>query len=189
MSEQHNEIINVIDREKIRDCIARLARGEDRRCEAELVACFWPDAQLDFGIFAGTLKEYLHWVLPGSPAVVLTQHILGQSLVELSSDNPTNASSDKSRVETHVISYHRIDSGQDGADRFRDIVIGGRYLDALEKRGNEWRIYQRTMLYDWHQDWGAAADWSQGLMGQSFSGSHFIGKTTDDYSKTFFGRA
>jgi hypothetical protein len=41
-------------------------------------------------------------------------------------------------------SNHRISMGTEE----RDTVIGGRYLDRLEKRGNEWRIAQRTMLYD-----------------------------------------
>jgi hypothetical protein len=41
----------LLDREQIRDCIARLARGEDRR-DAELIrASFWPDAAVDLGVF------------------------------------------------------------------------------------------------------------------------------------------
>ena len=35
--------------ESIRRCIARLARGEDRRDAELLRASFWPDATVDFG--------------------------------------------------------------------------------------------------------------------------------------------
>ncbi|WP_317932289.1 nuclear transport factor 2 family protein [Halioxenophilus sp. WMMB6] len=169
------ELQALLDREKIRDCIARLARGEDRRCDERIKRCFWPSATTDYGIFAGDLPAYLEWVVPGSPAVVLTQHILGQTLIQLESD-------EEAAAETHVMAYHRVNTGSEE----RDLVLGGRYLDRLEKRRGEWRIIERTMLYDWSQDWGQSADWRQGLMGMAFSGDQFIGKTFDDFSESFF---
>ncbi|MFT3929179.1 MAG: nuclear transport factor 2 family protein [Spongiibacteraceae bacterium] len=168
------ELQALLARESIRNCIIRLARGEDRR-DAELVrACFWPDASTDFGIFAGSFDEYFAWVIPGSPAIPNTQHSLGQTLIELQGD--------VALTETHVTSYHRVNMGVEE----RDTVIGGRYLDRLEKRGGEWRIAQRTMLYDWFQDWGVSIDWSQGVMGMPFSAEHFSGRAVGDYSETFF---
>lgn len=172
--DDQTELQLMLAREKIRDCIARLARGEDRRCDQRISLCFWPDATTDFGIFEGNFRQYLDWVTPGSPAVLLTQHILGQTLVQVRHK--------QAAAETHVISYHRINTGE----QERDIVIGGRYLDRLEKRNNEWRIIQRTMLYDWSQDWGQAVDWRQGMMGTPFSGEHFTGRALDDFSEHFF---
>jgi hypothetical protein len=68
----------------------------------------------------------------------------------------------------------------------RDIVIGGRYLDQMEKRGGEWRIAKRTMLYDWFQDYGASIDWAKGVMGMPFSAEHYTGRAVGDYSERFF---
>ena len=161
-------------RESLRDCIARVARGEDRRDAALISACFWPDARCDFGIFSGDFGEYLAWVVPGSPAIRVTQHVLGQSLIELQHD--------AALVETHVTAYHRVDTGAED----RDAMIGGRYLDRLEKRKTEWRIARRTMLYDWVQDVGASVDWAQGLMGMRFSADHYTGCAVGDYSEIFF---
>jgi hypothetical protein len=163
-------------REKIRDCLTRLARGEDRRDAALIAASYWPDSITDYGVFAGNFDEYLAWVVPGSPAIPATQHLLGQSHIELDGDT--------ARVETQVISYHRVDFGGE----HRDTTIGGRYLDRLEKRGGEWRIAQRTMLYDWFQDFGVSIDWSQGVMGLPFSAEHFSGRAHGDYSEVFFGK-
>ena len=42
------------------------------------------------------------------------------------------------------------------------------------------------MLYDWSQDWGAAADWSQGLVGMPLSAPHYTGRAQGDRSATFF---
>jgi hypothetical protein len=176
MSAINEEMQALLNRDKIRDCIVRLARGEDRRNAEIITACYWPDSTTDYGVFIGSFSEYLAWVVPGSPAIPVTQHILGQSLIELQGD--------KASVETHVTSYHRIDMGTE----HRDTVIGGRYLDRIEKRNGEWRIAQRTMLYDWFQDYGLSIDWSKGVMGMPFSGDHFTGRAVGDYSETFFAK-
>jgi hypothetical protein len=170
------ELQSLLDRDKITTCIVRLARGEDRR-DADLIsASYWPDSVTDYGVFKGDFAAYLAWVVPGADAITNTQHVLGQSHIELAGDG--------ARVETQVISYHRITMGE--ADQ--DTVIGGRYLDVFEKRVGDWRIASRMMLYDWYQDWGAAIDWSQGVMGMPFSKPHFSGRAKGDYSEVFFGK-
>jgi hypothetical protein len=176
MSEIAKDVSSILDRESIRDCLARLARGEDRR-DAELIrGAYWPDATDDHGIFVGTFEEYLAWVVPGSPAVLVTLHTLGQSGIDLRGDS--------AMVETHVTSYHRIDFGAE----HRDIVIGGRYLDRMERRRREWRIAKRTMLYDWQQDSGRSVDWSNGVLGMPFLVSHAVGAARGDYSAELFAQ-
>lgn len=173
----NDRIEQMLDKLDIIDCITRVARGEDRR-DAELItSCFWPDARIDLGIFNGSLSDHLEWVVPGDPALTVTLHTLGQSLVEIHGD--------QARVETHVTSYHRVNTGAEE----RDNTIGGRYLDQVEKRDGEWRIAARTMLYDWSQDFGVSVDWSQGLMGMPFSADHYTGRAHGDYSEHFFARS
>jgi hypothetical protein len=128
----------LLDRDLIRSCLARLAGGEDRR-DAELIsASYWPDSITDYGVFKGDFTAYLAWVVPGSDAIANTQHVLGQSHIELAGDN--------GRVETQVISYHRVDYG--GGDE-HDTCMGGRYIDRVERRDGEWRIALRTNLIEW----------------------------------------
>lgn len=171
-----DELKALLARDQIRDALARLARGEDRRDAQLISAAYWPDATTDFGMFAGSFDKYLAWVVPGSPAIPVTQHFLGQSVIDLQGDD--------ARVETPVTSYHRINMGKEE----RDVVIGGRYLDRFAKRSGEWRIAQRVMLYDWLKDFGVSVDWSQGVMGTPFSADHYTGKAVGDYSEIFFGQ-
>ena len=173
-----NTIENMLDRDQIRCCIARLARGEDRRDASLITASYWSDSVTDYGVFKGSFDEYLAWVVPGADAITNTQHHIGQSHIE--PDGTT------AKVETQVISYHRIDFGNSAE---HDVVIGGRYLDIFEKRGDDWRIASRMMLYDWYQDWGASVDWSHGVIGMPFSAPHFSGRSHDDYSAQFFGKS
>lgn len=176
------QLTDLLDRDAVRCSIVTLARGEDRRDAALISSAYWPDAVTDYGMFKGSFDEYLAWVVPGAEPITNTQHVLGQSYIELSDGT--------ARVETQVISYHRVDYG--GGDE-HDMVIGGRYLDLFEKRASEnggslWRIAARTMLYDWYQDWGAAIDWSQGVMGMPFSEPYFSGRAHGDWSVDFFGK-
>ena len=179
MSEETNERLAAwLDRLDIQDCIARLARGEDRRSADLISGSFSPDAVIDMGVFKGSFDEYLSWVVPGDPSLPVTVHSLGQSVIELKGESAL--------AETLVNSYHRVNTGEEE----RDTAIGGRYLDRLEKRDGQWRIVERTLLYDWFMDYGLAADWSQGVMGLPFAGDHYTGKSKidADYSEVFFAQ-
>lgn len=174
MTEMTAALAELLDREAIRDCIARLARGEDRRDAGLISSAFWPDATTDYGVFQGSFADYLAWVVPGADAITNTQHVVGQTFIALEGD--------KAKAESQVVSYHRVDMGAGE----RDTCIGGRYLDRFERRGGEWRIAARTMLYDWFQDWGDAIDWSQGVMGLPFTDPRYPGRSKGDWSETFF---
>ena len=175
MSIHTRELTELRDREKIRDCLARLARGEDRRNTELITGAYRPCALIDYGIFIGTFDEYLAWVVPGSPDIPVTQHVLGQSFIDLYADTAL--------VETHVLAYHRIATPAG----HRDSMIGGRYLDWMEKLGSEWRIAERTMLYDWFRDFGDAVDWSAGLMGMPFDTNRYAGRVVGDPSECILG--
>lgn len=164
----------LIDREAIRDVITRVARGEDRRHEGLLRGAFWNDARIDLAVFEGSFDDYLGWVVPGSDAIKVTLHTLGQSMIALRGD--------RAKAETHVTSYHRVDMGGEE----RDSVIGGRYLDTLEKRDGAWGIASRIMLYDWFRDDGVATDWRQGVMGMPFLADHYTGRAHGDFSSDWF---
>ena len=180
MDTQAQQLAQMLARDSIRNCIASLARGEDRRDAQLISSAYWQDAYIDFGMFEGPFETYLGFVVPGDPSLPCTLHVLGQTHIEF----PAELVGETARAETLVMSYHRIDTGAG----HKDAMIGGRYLDSMAQRGGEWRIARRTMLYDFYQDWGQAIDWSEGVMGMQFSAEHFAGRAVGDYSEVFFGK-
>jgi SnoaL-like domain len=174
--DSNKQLADMLAREGIRNCIVRLARGEDRRDAALISSAYWSDAHIDFGTFAGDFATYLGFVVPGDPALPCTVHFLGQTHTELDGDT--------ARAETLVSSYHRIDTGNGHVDS----TIAGRYLDTMALREGEWRIASRVMLFDYITNTGASADWSQGVMGAPFSAEHYSGRAHGDYSELFFGK-
>ncbi len=71
------------DKQDCADLIARTARAIDRCDEALLRAQFHVDAEDDHGGFQGSIDEFVVWVIPVLQSMERTQHILGQTLIEV----------------------------------------------------------------------------------------------------------
>jgi len=101
-------------------------------------------------VFIGTFDEYLAWVVPGSPQYRNAARARAEC---------DRAAGRRGACRNQVIST----TGSNRTEE-RDTIIGGRYLDRMEKRGGEWRIAQRTMLYT-VPGFRVSIDWSKGVMG------------------------
>src|SRR5262249_37045642 len=63
-----------------------------------------------------------------------------------------------------------------------DLMIGGRYLDAMAKRGNEWRIIERLVVFDYFREVGDTGNWQKS---QTLSDSWTPGaRSPDDPAST-----
>ena len=128
--------IELADRLAILDILAGHSRGLDRLDLDLLRAVYWEDAQVDYGFFKGLAHEFAGLVVGAlSGGYELTQHVLGNSLVDLDGD--------AARVETLVTAWHL----EPGAER--EMMSTGRYLDKLEKRAGTWKLSHRLVLIDW----------------------------------------
>jgi SnoaL-like domain len=138
------------DREAIRDCLMRYSRGIDRLDAELLKSVYWPDSVDDHVGFVGSGPEFIDYVVSVLATMDQTVHLLGNILIEIDSIGAAN-------TETYFQAFHRLR----GADERRnDLVVGGRYVDRLEKRSDEWRLAQRLVILDWFREYQDSADWS-----------------------------
>ena len=128
-----------------------VARSIDRCDRALLESCFWPDATDDHGIYKGSARGFIDWVMPLLPATFeRTQHAISNVLVDFEG-------TDVAHSEATFVAYHRpigrgdAYHGPVGGEQ-RDMVSAGRYLDRFERRDGEWRIAERRAVYDWMID-------------------------------------
>lgn len=142
------------DREAIRDCLTRYARAIDRVDEEELDGVFWEDATDDHIIFSGGMTEFKAFFLPLLRQLDQSVHLVGNCLIEISGA--------QAHAETYFFSFIRVPQDVGGP---KDSFAGGRYLDRMQRRGDEWRIAERTVVVDWFRDMPDSADWSKGYMG------------------------
>lgn len=155
-----NVITELMDREKIRDCMMRYAQSVDRMDIDLLKSVYWPDATDWHGSFNGNAHEFADWIIPElQRTTVLCQHFLGGSLIRFTEPN-------RAHVETYSQNYHTI--RREGGENY-DLVVGSRYLDKMEKRGDEWRIFDRVVMVEWVAEATKAVDLSGGGLGAAAS--------------------
>ena len=131
----------LLDKQAIEEVVLELARATDR-CDARLMsACFHDDATDDHGYFVGRAAEFVPWVMEVLAGLEHTTHTICNVLVGVSGDEAV--------AESGFLAPSR----RAGPDGSRDSFGAGRYLDRFERRGAEWRIAHREVVYDWN--WSA----------------------------------
>ncbi len=146
------------DRESIRDCLYRYARAVDRVDMELLKTVYWPGAMDYHTGFAGTAEEFIEWAGVQLARMGINMHLFGNILIEMDDARET------ARVET----YHIFVMSNPGGDGKNDTIGAGRYLDHFEKRNDEWRISERTVLVDWWKDLAGVVDWETGPFGMGY---------------------
>jgi hypothetical protein len=168
-----DDVRAVWDQLQISKVLVTYCRAIDR-CDKELLkSVYWPDALEEHGIFNGNAWEFAEFIVSMLSGMKSTTHQISNTLIDLQGNNAA--------VETYVCAYHSI---PDGAGQYNDLIVGGRYLDRMERRENEWRIAHRTFVMDWNQNQPSTAQWEGGLFSQlNVRGAH----DRSDPSYPFFG--
>lgn len=132
------DVQRLLDTRAIHRVLASYCRGIDRMDRATLERVYWPDASDDHGSYAGPAAGFIDFALERLAALTKTQHLIGNVLVE-------PLPGDSAFCESYFIAYHQY------ATHFgsEELVVGGRYLDQFQRRGAEWRILRRTVVYDY----------------------------------------
>jgi hypothetical protein len=139
------------DRLAIADVLTLYCRGIDR-CDLEtLQACFWPDATAQYGAEAQNAHDWAGATLAALRAMPRTFHSISNMLI--------TARGDRAEAETYCTAYHEVST----PDGLMEMVVGGRYLDRLERRGDAWRISRRVYVMDWNRNVPSTAQWDRGI--------------------------
>ncbi|MDO9367199.1 MAG: nuclear transport factor 2 family protein [Sphingopyxis sp.] len=132
------EIVGLLDREKIRDCLYRYCRGIDRVDESLLRGSYWPDGTDTHGAYRGSASGFVDWAMVALPKIERGIHQIHNILIEL---RGTEAA-----VESYFTALQR---QPDSGGALVEVHMAGRYVDRFEKRGDEWRVADRIVVFDW----------------------------------------
>jgi hypothetical protein len=136
------KLAELMDREAIRDCMYRYCRGIDRADEAALRSAYWPDAHDRHGAYTGPAAGFIELALAVFKTGPRNIHQVSNILIEFT--GPMEAA-----VESYFTALQR-GPGKDGV--VSQVLLCGRYCDRFEKRGEEWRVADRTVVYDWVEE-------------------------------------
>jgi len=130
------KVAELWDREQILQCLHRYSRGVDRLDRELILSAFHDDFLDEHGKFVGTGEEFADWAIELHSRLQLShQHCLLNHTCDIDGNT--------AHAETYFMFVAMNRSG-------RPLTIGGgRYIDRLEKRGEDWRIAARVTLRDW----------------------------------------
>lgn len=138
-SELPNQAVqDLLDREAIRECLYRYCRGVDRGDEIALRATYWNDATDRHGAYQGTASGFCDWAMELLKTAGRMVHMIGNIMIELHGD--------RALAESY---FHAVQEDRKTTDKPMEVVLYGRYIDRFEKRGDEWKVAARTVVYDW----------------------------------------
>ena len=127
---------DLADREAIRDRLMLYCRGIDRVDEAALRQVYWPEAVDDHVIYSGPAEGFIAFAMNALRQSAPAIHQLHNILIDL---RGTGAA-----VETYFSAWQELPTPK-GLRRSHQ---RGRYLDWFEKRGDEWRVLTRKVVFD-----------------------------------------
>ena len=119
----------------IRKVLGRYGSALDWRDETALSSIVWEDAVIDYGFFKGSGKEWVHTFMEIERAAIRPFHMLVCDRVQIHLPY--------AEAESLGLSL-TLEEGAENVATARQ--YWGRYLDRLEKRGQEWRICHRTYV-------------------------------------------
>jgi ketosteroid isomerase-like protein len=124
----------VADRAAIRDLVTRYAVAVDAKDWPAVRACFTPDATCDDSWFEGDLDTVVGAIERGLARFESTTHLVGNHLAAVDGDHAT--------AETYTLCHHRFRTADGAIDR----IAALRYLDALVRTPEGWRIRRRDVV-------------------------------------------
>ena len=123
-------------------------RGIDRLDRNLVASCFHADATDTHGSFNGTIAEFIDWAFALLQRYDSTMHLVANHLATVNGSAAV--------AETYGIAYHR----STNSDPRRNLTVGFRYLDRLERRDDgPWRIARRIATTEWVTAPGAGSEW------------------------------
>ena len=143
-----NEAVKrLVDKDQIRDLMARYARAVDRADWTGLRATYHPDAFDDHGDYKGGVDGFIEHAQSRTRSAPQVMHFLGSCLIEFAGD-------DIAIVETYFFTAHTLGPeaqklyGAEGSGGPVQISQYGRYVDRVERRSGEWRTAHRIVVFE-----------------------------------------
>jgi 3-phenylpropionate/cinnamic acid dioxygenase small subunit len=139
MSSLDPAVKELLDHVAIESLLSRYARAVDGKDLAAVAACFTPDASYKGSLGEGPAREVLAGLGERWERYRNTMHFLAIPLIEVHGDTATS--------DARALVVHRFEvNGEE-----RDYVVGLRYVDELERRGETWLIRRRVATLEWQR--------------------------------------
>lgn len=143
-------ILELLDKQAITENMLRYCRGCDRFDVDLLKSTYWPEAIDNHGAYVGPAMTFAELVCDTKHFYKAMSHHVSPVLVELDGDH--------ARAETYFLCM--VTHSEHYEMGPAEYMIGGRYMDFYERRGGEWKVLRRTVIWDWNLKNAGRSDWA-----------------------------
>lgn len=127
----------LLDREAIREAMARYCRGIDRLDIDLIKSAYHPDAFDDHGPFKGLRDDFVDWIVPFlRREYTTTSHQLTTQSIDVQGD------------VAHTETYGIVVQEKRVGDETLWFISNCRYIDRFERRDGDWRVAHRVVVTD-----------------------------------------
>jgi SnoaL-like domain len=138
MADNNADVLELIDRQRIWECLLRYTRGMDRLDRELVLSAYHCDGMEDHGALIAACGAFVDQVLGfHRSSEILTQHIMSNHRCELEGN--------VAHAETYVSCYSVNREGKGSYSM-------GRFIDRLEKRDGRWGIVDRVCVREGSTD-------------------------------------
>jgi len=134
--ELRRDVRYVKDRIEILDCVAKQARGHDRHDDELMTSVYYQDGIDEHGPNVNLGRDYAKWA-NGMHESAFSDHLHNITTHTCEIDG------DVAHCESYVMGVMRM------RDEKTIALMGGRYLDRLERRDGSWKIAVRRCTIEW----------------------------------------
>ncbi len=127
----------LLDKQAIEEVVMRYSRTLDWLDTEGQGSCYWPEADINYGFYAGDGAGWVPVVMEVELASERRWHLCGGLLISVEGD----------RASSECYGF-TVSSAPDQPGEKMDSLFGGRYLDEWEKRNGKWRIIKRKYILD-----------------------------------------
>lgn len=131
------KVTHLSDRQQIHGVYLRYMRGFDRNDVELMRSAFWPDVQINYGGQSNTFEEFvIRHLNKHTEQLSAWGHLLTNETVDIDGDT--------AHVETYVTALWM--PRDDKSFAYGRPIVGGRYIDRVDRRNGEWRIAVREFV-------------------------------------------
>lgn len=129
-------------RTEIHHALLRYCRGLDRQDYDLVRSAYHEDAYDDHGMYQGDIPGLIAWMQARHVTVEQCMHEISNCFIERKGDQAV--------VESYSAAYQRYTvPATDAAEATKEQVIASvRFVDRFERRGGEWKIAHRTVVFE-----------------------------------------
>lgn len=132
-----DELAELLDKQRLADLVATLARALDRGDRDGIAACYTPDSYDDHGVYTGTGAGFADFSMGKLSGVEANHHAISTQQFEIAGDEAWG--------ESYYTMYKVRSTGA-------CMLSFGRYVDYFKRIDGRWRVHYRRVVPEFAGD-------------------------------------